>query len=64
MSIGEGRGLKEKYEREKKAWDIYYDILDRIENALRKEDKFAIELRERAKKLVHNARVITGGNNN
>jgi hypothetical protein len=62
VSMGDGNGLKKRYEREKKAWDLYYDILDKIESALKKEDQFAIELRERAKKLVHNARVITGEN--
>jgi hypothetical protein len=62
VSMGDGKGLKKRYEREKKAWDLYYDILDKIESALKKEDQFAIELRERAKKLVHNARVITGEN--
>jgi hypothetical protein len=62
VSIGDENGLKQRYEREKKAWDIYYDILDQVENALRKGDQFAIELRERAKKLVHNAGVIVGEN--
>ena len=36
VSMGDGNGLRERYEREKKAWDLYYDILDKIENALRK----------------------------
>jgi hypothetical protein len=62
VSMGDENGLKQRYEREKKAWDIYYDILDQVENALRKGDQFAIELRERAKKLVHNAGVIVGEN--
>ncbi|MFV1974680.1 MAG: hypothetical protein ACC651_02985 [Candidatus Scalindua sp.] len=62
VSMGDGNGLKERYEREKKAWDLFYDILDKIENALKEEDQFAIELRERARKLVLNARVITGEN--
>ena len=62
VSMGDGNGLKERYEREQKAWNLYYDILDKIENALKEEDQFAVELRERAKKLVLNARVITGGN--
>jgi hypothetical protein len=60
--MGDGNGLKERYEREQKAWGLYYDILDKIENALKKEDQFALELRERAKELVLNAHIITGGN--
>ncbi len=62
VSMGDGNGLRERYEREQKAWDLYYDILDKIENALKEEDQFAIELRERAEKIVLNARVITGEN--
>jgi len=60
--MGDGNGLRERYEREQKAWNLYYDILDKIENTLKEEDQFAIELRERAEKIVLNARVITGGN--
>jgi hypothetical protein len=60
--MGDGNGLKERYEREKKAWALYYDILDKIESALRKGDPFAIELQERANRLVSNASVITGEN--
>jgi len=62
ISMGDGNGLKERYERERKAWDLYYDILDKIENALRKGDPFAIELKKRAKIIVNNASVITGVN--
>jgi hypothetical protein len=60
VSMGDGKGLKERYEREKTAWNLYYDILDRVENALIEGDQFAIELQERAKKIINNARVIVG----
>ncbi|GAX60883.1 trehalose-6-phosphatase [Candidatus Scalindua japonica] len=62
VSKGGVNGLKERYEREKEAWALYYDILDEIESALKKGDQFAIELRERAKKLIRDARVITDEN--
>ena len=62
VSMGDGNGLKERYRREQKAWDLYYDILDKIESALKEEDQFALELRKKAEKLVLSARVITGGN--
>ncbi|ODS32827.1 MAG: hypothetical protein SCARUB_02033 [Candidatus Scalindua rubra] len=60
VSKDDGDGLKERYERERTAWNLYYDILDRVENALREGDQFAIELQERAKKLVNNFRVVIG----
>jgi len=40
VSMGDGGGIKERFEREKKAWDLYYDILDKIESALMNEDQF------------------------
>ncbi len=62
VSEKDGRGLKESYEREKAAWHIYYDIIDRFEDALKKGDPFAMELREKANRLVDNIRVVTGSN--
>ena len=60
VSMGNGEGLKERYEREKTVWNLYYDILEQVENAIREGDQFAIELQERAKKLINNTRVIVG----
>ena len=58
--MGDGEGLKERYEREKTAWNLYYDILEQVENAIREGDQFAIELQGRAEKLINNTRVIVG----
>jgi hypothetical protein len=41
-------------------WNLYYDILEQVENAIREGDQFAIELQDRAKKLINNTRVIVG----
>lgn len=60
VSMGDGEGLKERYEREKTAWNLYYDILEQVENAIREGDQFAIELQERAEKLINNTKVIVG----
>ena len=61
-SMRDDNGLKERYEREKKAWGHYYDVLDKIENALEHGDQFALELKDKAKKLVHNTRIVVDGN--
>jgi hypothetical protein len=45
-------GLKTIFEREKKGWNLFYDILDSVENALKKGDAFAVELQEKARMLV------------
>lgn len=60
ISIKDGSKLKKKYEREKAAWHLYYDILDRFEKALNEGDTFAVELKEKAKRLVDNIKVTTG----
>ena len=44
--------LKEKYLKEKKAWNLYFDLLDKVEEDLKKGDPFALELRERASNLM------------
>jgi hypothetical protein len=40
--------FKSQYERERHSWHRYYDVLDSLEAALRRDDPFALELRERA----------------
>ena len=44
--------LIKKYALEKEGWDLFYDILDRLEEALAEGDAFALDLRERARKLM------------
>jgi hypothetical protein len=59
MSAKDGSALKKCYEREKEAWNLYYDILDKVEDALKRGDSFAMELRENGKRLANNLRIIT-----
>jgi len=44
--------LKERCLAEKKAWNIYYDILDRIEDGLKERDPFALDMKEKARRLI------------
>ena len=44
--------LKERYLAEKKAWNIYYDILDRIEDGVKERDAFALDMKEKARRLI------------
>ena len=43
--VSDKGGLKEIFEREKKGWNLYYDIFDKVEGALKKGDPFAVELK-------------------
>ncbi|MEJ2025167.1 MAG: hypothetical protein P8Y00_09165, partial [Deltaproteobacteria bacterium] len=43
---------KERFEQEKAGWNLYYDILDRVERDLKKGDPFAEGLQREASRLV------------
>ena len=44
--------LSARYREEKEGWDIFYDVLDSIEEGLARGDDFAMELRRKARELV------------
>jgi hypothetical protein len=43
---------KDRFEKEKTAWNVYYDLLDRAEQELKKGDAMAKNLQEGAERLV------------
>jgi hypothetical protein len=49
---GQNSALKKQYDREQLGWNLYYDTLDAVEQALKNEDSFALELQQRAKAIV------------
>jgi hypothetical protein len=49
---GENSALKKTYERERVGWNLYYDILSVVEEALNKGDKFALGLRRRVEEII------------
>ncbi|MEE9200208.1 MAG: hypothetical protein V3V45_02065, partial [Candidatus Brocadiales bacterium] len=57
LSGGDGKSVGEKYKREKTAWDLYYDILDHIEAGIKSNDPFALDLREKAQRLIDGTRI-------
>lgn len=46
--------IKSKYERECEGWNLYYDILDKVEAALNEGDPFARQLQHTASVLIDN----------
>jgi len=38
-------------------WDTYYNVLDKVEDGLKKDDPFALELRKKAKKLIEDCKL-------
>ena len=49
--------LRDRFQAEKEAWNIYYDTLDMVEAALNRAEPFAIGLRERAVKIIKDCKV-------
>jgi hypothetical protein len=49
--------LKERFERERKGWDLYYEILDRLEEGIERADPFAVDLKQKAMALVDDCKV-------
>ena len=56
QTITDGR-LKQQFERERVGWDIYYDLLEAVEEAIAAEDSFALELRRAAQAIVRRCAV-------
>jgi hypothetical protein len=50
--VGENSQLKQRYEKERLGWNLYYDILSALETALIEGDEFALELRQKAQNLI------------
>ena len=50
----------EQYQRERRGWDLYYDILDAVEQALRHNDDFACELQQRARCFIQDCQIHFG----
>ncbi|MEE4352051.1 MAG: hypothetical protein V2J25_04205 [Desulfatiglans sp.] len=44
--------LKEGFLEEKRGWEIFYDLLDSVEEGLSKGDPFAVDLRDKAREII------------
>ncbi|MBW1893539.1 MAG: hypothetical protein JRI91_07580, partial [Deltaproteobacteria bacterium] len=53
---GDPSPLKQQYEKERLEWDIYYDILAALEEALNKKEPLACDLQRRAAEIVRQCR--------
>jgi hypothetical protein len=50
--------LETRYKTEQTGWNLFYDVLDRIEDDLKKGDKIALDLQEKARQLIKDCRAI------
>ena len=44
--------LKKIYEKEKRGWSIYYDTISAIEDGLKNDDIFSLELQKKAQNII------------
>ena len=49
--------LIEQYRKEKEGWDVFYDILDIVEENIKEGDKFAIDLQKKAVSIMEDCRI-------
>ena len=57
---GKNSLLKQHYEKERLGWNLFYDTLSAVENGLNNNDGFALELRKKAKRIIHQCHVKSG----
>lgn len=57
LDFTSGDALRSVVERERAAWNDYYDVLDALERAIAAGDPFALDIREHAREIVAGARV-------
>jgi hypothetical protein len=57
---GENSMLKQHYEKERLSWNLYYDTLSAVEDALKNGDNFALELRKKAESIIYQCYVKFG----
>jgi len=52
--------LKQHYEKERLSWNLYYDTLSTVQDALKNGDSFALELRKKAESIIFQCYVNFG----
>ncbi len=61
--LAKGQNPPEKrYRREKEGWDIFYEVLDRVEKGIQQGEEFALELQKKAMNLIKECNLEVGQN--
>lgn len=51
--------LEDRFREEKRAWNIYYDTLDRAEEGLKRKDPFAIDMKKRTRRFMMGCKITS-----
>ncbi len=57
---GQPDTLVDQYRQERSSWNLFYDVLDKLEEDLKKNEPFAVDLRRRAVACVDECRLDLG----
>ncbi len=55
--VQEPNPLIEQYQKERRVWHLFYDILNEAEKGIKQGDAFALELKEKAKDLIESCKI-------
>jgi hypothetical protein len=62
--VDEKRGiLKQRYERERKGWNLFYDMLSAVERGLKEGEIFAMDLQKRACNIIKQCLISNNSHN-
>ena len=54
---GDNSSLKKQYQKERNGWHLYYDILDALETADKKQDSFAASMKQNTETIIRQCAV-------
>ncbi|MGB7296322.1 MAG: hypothetical protein WBC70_12105 [Candidatus Aminicenantales bacterium] len=60
FASGKEKMLERTYFQERAGWDLFYEILSAVEDALAKKDGFAMSLQQRARAIVKDCAIFSG----
>jgi hypothetical protein len=61
FSYGKNSLLERTYAQERSGWDLFYETLSAIEEAIKKKDDFALDLQRRGRAIVRSCSISKGG---
>jgi hypothetical protein len=50
--------LESRYKSEQTGWNLFYDVLDKIEDDLKKGEPFALDVQEKARQLIQDCKAL------
>jgi hypothetical protein len=57
--LSDSNTVRQRLQREREGWDIFYDVLDALEKGLEEGDEFAESMREKARDIIGRWKIRT-----